>query len=75
VIAAAIARPLESEERVRHGAQRDVVMKASPGSAFEVVQADFALHVLVVALAPPTTRVHGAYAVLVRSIISSAAIW
>ena len=58
MIAPTKARPLESEERVRHGAQGDMVMKASPGSAFEVVQTDFALHVLVVALDPPAKFGH-----------------
>jgi hypothetical protein len=53
VLTAAKARPLEGEKRVRHSAQGDMVMKASPGSAFEVVQTDFALHFLVVALDAP----------------------
>ena len=37
-----------------HHAERGVVVKASPGAALEVVQAEFLLHLLVVALDAPT---------------------
>lgn len=46
-------RPTEREEAVGHGAQSGVVMEATPRAAFEVVQTDFSLHLLVVALDAP----------------------
>jgi hypothetical protein len=46
-------RPTKGEETVCHGAQRAVVMKASPRSAFEVVEAKLLLEFLVVALDAP----------------------
>ncbi len=36
-----------------HGAESGVVMEATPSAAFEVVQAEFLLHLVVVALNAP----------------------
>jgi hypothetical protein len=45
---------LDGEKSVGGGAERDVVMEASPRSAFEVIEANLAFHFLVVAFhAPP----------------------
>lgn len=46
-------RSLENQERAGHGAQRGVMVNASPHSALEVIEPKLALHVLVVALHPP----------------------
>src|SRR5438094_8446867 len=43
-------QPLRDEKRVRRDAQRGVVMKATPTAAFEVIEPEFVLELLVVAL-------------------------
>ena len=46
-------RSSERKEGVGYGDERDVVVKASPGAALVVIEADFTFHVLVVALDAP----------------------
>src|SRR6266849_8104815 len=41
-------RPTERQETVSEGAERGVVMKAAPGSALVVIEAELALHLLVI---------------------------
>ena len=46
-------RPTEGEEGMGGRTERDVVMEASPGAPFEVIQAQLAFQLLIVALDPP----------------------
>jgi hypothetical protein len=48
-----MARPLRGQEGVGGDAQARVVMEAAPAAAFEVVQAELVLELLVVTLHPP----------------------
>ena len=45
---------LESQETVSNRAERGVVVEAAPCAAFEMVEPDLALHLLVVALDAPS---------------------
>ena len=56
---------MDREETVGGGAERDVVVKASPSPAFEVVEANFAFHLLVVALDAPS-QLHEPYEFFLR---------
>ncbi len=47
-------RPPQGEEGMCRGTERDVVMKAVPGTPFKVIEAEFALQFLVIPLDPPT---------------------
>ena len=46
-------QPLGGQKRIRGDAERGVMMKASPASAFEVVKAQLVLELLIVTLDPP----------------------
>ena len=45
--------PFGDQESVGRDAERHVVVKASPASSFEVIEPEFLLEFLVVALDPP----------------------
>jgi hypothetical protein len=47
-----MGQPLRGEERVRSNAERGVMMEASPAPAFEVIQPQLVLELLIVTLDP-----------------------